>query len=314
MENIENPNLELNPWYVTGFSDGEACFHLAIGKNTKYKIGYYVNPGFSIALHKKDEELLRKIQEFFGGIGVLKVKKDIVQFRVFSIKDLDIIIKHFDLYPFITKKSADYLLFKEALELIKNKEHLTIEGFNKIISIRASMNKGLPEILKKEFSNIIGRKIPLVIVPDILDPNWIAGFTEAEGCFFVKLAKNNTKKKYQVILGYQVTQHSRDTLLIEKLITFFNCGRLELIKGSSVNFVVKKFSDITSVIIPFFEKYPLLGSKSKDFIDWRKIVILMTSKVHLTEEGIEEISKIKSSMNSSRVFTTGFAEDEKESN
>ena len=59
-------NLELNPFYVTGYSDGEACFHLARGKNTKYKIGYYVNPGFSIALHKKDEELLRKIQEFLG--------------------------------------------------------------------------------------------------------------------------------------------------------------------------------------------------------------------------------------------------------
>jgi hypothetical protein len=40
----------------------------------------------------------------------------------------------------------------------------------------------------------------------------------------------------------------------------------------------------------------------------------MTSKAHLTEEGIEEISKIKSSMNSSRVFTAGFAEDEEESN
>lgn len=198
MENIEKSNLELNPWYVTGFSDAEACFHLAIGKNTKYKIGYYVNPGFSIALHKKDEELLRKIQEFFGGIGVLKVKKDIVQFRVFSIKDLDIIIKHFDLYLLITKKCADYLLFKEALELIKNKEHLTLEGFNRIISIRASMNKGLPEILKKDFENIIGRKIPLVIVPDKLDPNWIAGFTEGEGCFFVKLVKNNTKKNIKL--------------------------------------------------------------------------------------------------------------------
>lgn len=267
MENIENSNLELNPLYVTGFSDGEACFHLAIGKNTKYKIGYYVNPGFSIALHKKDEELLRKIQAFFFGIGVLKVKKDIVQFRVFSIKDLDIIIKHFDLYPLITKKLADYLLFKEAVELIKNQEHLTIEGFNKIVSIRASMNKGLPEILKKDFSNIIGRKISLVTLPDKLDRNWIVGFSEAEGCFFVKLVKNNTKKKYQVILGYLISQHSRDTLLIEKFSTFFNCGRLELTKGSSVNFLVNKFSDITEVIIPFFENYPLLGSKSKDFKD-----------------------------------------------
>lgn len=34
----------------------------------------------------------------------------------------------------------------------------------------------------------------------------------------------------------------------------------------------------------------------------------MTSKAHLTEEGIEEISKIKSSINSSRVFT-GYGEE-----
>ena len=171
MENIAKSDLELNPLYVTGFSDGEACFHLAIGKNAKYKLGFYVNPGFSIALHKKDENLLRKIQEFFGGVGVLREKENIVQFRVFSIKDLDVIIKHFDSYPLISKKLADYLLFKEALELIKNKEHLTIEGFNKIISIRASMNKGLPEILKKDFSNIKGREISLATLPDKLNPN-----------------------------------------------------------------------------------------------------------------------------------------------
>ena len=65
MENPNNKKSKLNPQYVTCFSDGEACFHLAIGKNPKYKIGYYVNPGFSIALHKKDEDLLRNIQNFF---------------------------------------------------------------------------------------------------------------------------------------------------------------------------------------------------------------------------------------------------------
>ena len=116
---MENPNKskksKLNPQYVTGFSDGEACFHLAIGKNPKYKIGYYVNPGFSIALHKKDEDLLRNIQNFFGGIGNLKVKSNIVQYRIFSLKDLDIILNHFDNYPLITKKHVDYILFKETI-------------------------------------------------------------------------------------------------------------------------------------------------------------------------------------------------------
>jgi hypothetical protein len=142
----------LNPLYVTGFSDGESCFHLAIGKNPKYKIGYYVNPGFSIALHQRD-------------------KKDMVQFRVFSIKELEIIINHFYQYPLISKKRADFLLFKEALKLIQNKEHLTIEGFNKIISIRGSMNKGLPENLKLQFSNITKNKVPVITLPDNLDPN-----------------------------------------------------------------------------------------------------------------------------------------------
>ena len=96
---LDRSPSELNPFYVTGFSDGEACFHLAIGVNPRYKIGYYVNPGFIISIHKKDEELLRKIQAFFGGIGVIKpsaTSRNTVEFRV--------ILNHFDQYPLITKK------------------------------------------------------------------------------------------------------------------------------------------------------------------------------------------------------------------
>jgi len=62
-----------------------------------------------------------------------------------------------------------------------------------------------------------------------------------------KIPKNQSRN---IVLGYQVTQHNRDTLLIEKLITFFNCGRLELSK-SAINFVVTRLSDITGIIIPF---------------------------------------------------------------
>ena len=48
-----------------------------------------------------------------------KRKKYIVQFRVFSIKDLDVLIEHFYKYSLITKKHADFILFKEGLELKK---------------------------------------------------------------------------------------------------------------------------------------------------------------------------------------------------
>ncbi len=65
-------------------------------------------------------------------------------YSVQSIKDLAVIIDHFDKYPLITKKGADYLLFKMAVNLIQNKEHLTMVGLRKIVAIRASMNWGLP--------------------------------------------------------------------------------------------------------------------------------------------------------------------------
>lgn len=57
-------NSELNPFYVTGYSDGEAYFHLAIGPNTRYKIGYYVNPGFSITVNKESGQGFRRFPDF----------------------------------------------------------------------------------------------------------------------------------------------------------------------------------------------------------------------------------------------------------
>ena len=304
MENIKNPklNLKLNPWYVTGFSDGEACFHIAIGKNIKYKNGFYVNPGFSIVLHKKDKILLEKIQAYFGGIGTLKTNNKIVEYRIFSMKDLKVIIDHFDNYPLITKKQIDYMLFKETLELIKNKEHLTVEGLQKIVNIRASMNKGLPETLKKAFPNAIPQetKKSLVTTLKVINPNWVVGFTEAEGCFFVKTHLNNERLSIQ--LGCQITQHNRDILLLKSLMDLFNCGRLEPVGESSHNFITTKLSDITKIIIPFFDKYPLIGSKAEDFKDWNKISELMTSKAHLCKEGREQILQIKSKINTSRAW------------
>jgi hypothetical protein len=71
----------------------------------------------------------------------------------------------------LTKKFADYKLFKEAYNLIINQEHLTIDGLNKIIAIKASMNLGLSEEIKIAFPNIIPTVRPLVKNPEIRSPN-----------------------------------------------------------------------------------------------------------------------------------------------
>jgi len=71
-----------------------------------------------------------------------------------SIKDLKLVINHFDHYPLIPQKFADYELFKQAFYLILNKQHLTKQGLWKIVEIKASINKGLSDQLKTVFPNI----------------------------------------------------------------------------------------------------------------------------------------------------------------
>ena len=77
-----------------------------------------------------------------------------VQFRVSSLEDLNIIIHHFDKYPLLTRKHSDFLLFKEVVNLIKHGKHLSLEGLNRIMSIKAILNSGkLSEVLSLVFSN-----------------------------------------------------------------------------------------------------------------------------------------------------------------
>jgi len=97
-------------------------------KIKKSEVGLRVQPRFQIGLHSKDRVLLELISSSFGVGTIYKQGKESCQLVVSSIKDLEIIISHLDNYPLITQKRVDYLLFKQAIELIKNKEHLSLEG------------------------------------------------------------------------------------------------------------------------------------------------------------------------------------------
>ena len=138
----------LHPWFVTGFVDGEGSFMINIVKNDKMKIGWRVQPCFTLNLHKKDEIILEKIQKFFRVGSISKLGLHLIQFRVFTVKDLKVILDHFNKFPLKTQKCADFKLLKKVLKLIEGKEHLTLEGLHKILAIKASMNRGLSPELK----------------------------------------------------------------------------------------------------------------------------------------------------------------------
>ena len=66
-------------------------------------------------------------------------------------------------------------------------------------------------MLKLAFPDVVRVIRPLVEVHTNKDPNWLAGFVSAEGCFLVRITKSTTHKLgFQVFLIFELAQHSRD--------------------------------------------------------------------------------------------------------
>jgi len=159
----------LHPNFVTGFSDAEGCFYIQIIKDSSYKTGYRVQAIFIIGLNIKDITLLKRIQSFFNA-GNIYTQDNKVYYKLSSIKTLSILINHFEKYPLRTQKHADFLLFKLIVEIINRKEHLTPEGLQKIINLKASLNQGLSDTLKAAYPNITAIVRPLTIDQIIPSP------------------------------------------------------------------------------------------------------------------------------------------------
>jgi hypothetical protein len=295
----------LNPWYLTGFSDGESNFTVRIFKSNTTKLGWTIQPVFQIMLHKRDLDLLKKIQGYFG-VGEIYHKEQASNYTVQSLKGIKVIINHFEKYPLFTKKREDFILFTQIVNLMDQKEHLTLSGLHKIISLRASMNLGLSPILKTAFPDIIPAIRPKrsdeFLLNSTLDPNWVVGFTDAEGCFTVKISKSlSTKTGLQVQLRYQITQGIIDKVFMNNLAAFWGCGKVFLrFKQGKVDFQILKFKDLTEKVVPLFQNIPLEGTKQKDFEDFCKAVEIMKQKGHLTNEGISLLYKLKIGMNKGR--------------
>ena len=141
--------IKLNPYFITGFSDGEGSFVIIIRRNSKFKIGWRIEARFQIGLHPRDQAILELIQSYFGLGMISKLDETSVEYRVTRLQDLIKIIDHFNKYSLITQKRADFILWKEVVELISRKEHLTTEGLQQIVNIRATVNWGLTDKLKR---------------------------------------------------------------------------------------------------------------------------------------------------------------------
>ena len=135
--------MKLDARWITGFVDGEGCFHVGINPHNEMTAGYQVLPEFTVVQHERDVQVLYALKDHFG-CGVVRVNHgDRMAYRVRGIKHLlERIVPFFVEHPLKTRKNVDFQKFRDVLLMIDAGEHLTADGIEKIRTIAARMNRG----------------------------------------------------------------------------------------------------------------------------------------------------------------------------
>ena len=130
-----------------------------------------------------------------------------------------------------------------------------------------------------------------------LDPNWVVGFVDGEGCFHVSLNRQPSMTAgYQVLPEFVVVQHKCDVQLLHAMKRFFRGGVVRQNHGDRYCLRIRKLNCLVETC-RFFEKYPLKSKKAVDFAMFRKVVQAMVDRKHLSQAGLIDIIDLVSGMN-----------------
>lgn len=157
-------------------------------------------------------------------------------------------------------------------------------------------------------------------VPDLVTENkqpslndgWLAGFTDAEGCFSVKIA--NAKRKFYVSLLYILDQKNEEKAL-NSIALLFNINTSAKLKPVNKNIITNndnkyvntmfrlsiscngKDKNIVKSLTDYFNLHPLKTSKMNSFFVWKKISLIVLGKQPLTSDNLIKVRKLRHNMN-----------------
>jgi len=142
------------------------------------------------------------------------------------------------------------------------------------------------------------------------NPIWISAFTSGEGSFLGSLIID-IDSRWGVCpqCEFNITQSFNDKQLLEAINSnFCNTGGVYL-KNNNIGAVqFRKITVLKNIIIPFFDKYPLLGCKNFEFNNWKKLVDILYNKHHVgknidSKNYILEFAIICKKLNKRRINT-----------
>lgn len=126
------------------------------------------------------------------------------------------------------------------------------------------MNKNKISKLQTENKGKIMKNFNSFAQPQVLQTPWfITGFADAEATFVVSIVRDNEYKAgWRVGVIFAIGLNVKDTILLEHIKSYFKVGTIRYSKADNAAiYAVQSLKDISSVIIPHFDKYPLLTQK-----------------------------------------------------
>lgn len=146
------------------------------------------------------------------------------------------------------------------------------------------------------------QKLPICQLP-IGETAWFAGFAEAEASFQVRHKKE--KSFVRLECRFELAQSRRDgatQLFMTHLAKFLAVNLVHTRENQTHPQFRVRTSSLTSnaLVVEYFRRFPLFGTKHLDFMDWARVYALFVTKKHRLEENIVLIKEIKGQMNVQR--------------
>jgi len=144
----ERPGIEQ---WVVGFVDGEGCFSCPIQQNRSMELGWQVQPRFVVVQGERSLPALELLATVLGCGQIYRNrrhdnhKEDLLSYQVFRRDDLrHRIVPFFEANPLVTAKWEDFLKFREILDMMERRLHLSVDGLRRIALVQQTMNQRKP--------------------------------------------------------------------------------------------------------------------------------------------------------------------------
>jgi len=133
-----------------------------------------------------------------------------------------------------------------------------------------------------------------------LHPQYIAGFIDGEGSFWVSIYRDETmKNKIFCRAEFSIELRADDRKILERIKKTLGCGKIYDCNYERygwyphVKYKVSRLDEVSEILIPFLEKHPLQAKKAETFQYFKRIIQKRMQGLHLTRKGVREITKLQ---------------------